>query len=259
MSAKTFSPTALLGSQTRVAMPRTLVTGATAGIGRELALQLAQAGVPVLALGRNVQSLQALQDSSPRIATVVCDLSDVASLPDHAAQWVTLYPDLACVIHNAGVQDILRMDDAGYSPGQLRQEVDINLVAPMVLTQALLPHLQSKPQACVVNITSGMGFAPKRTSAVYSATKAGLHLFSEALRAQLKGGTVKVVEVVMPMVDTAMSQASAAGKISPAQAARELITGMNKGLSVVWVGKARAIPVLLRLAPSVLARVIQRG
>ena len=259
MSAKTFSPTALQGSQTHVVMPRTLITGATAGIGRELALQLAQAGVPVLALGRNVQSLQALQDSNPRIATVVCDLSDVASLPDHAAQWVTLYPDLACVIHNAGVQDILRMDDAGYSPGQLRKEVDINLVAPMVLTQALLPHLQSKPQACVVNITSGMGFAPKRTSAVYSATKAGLHLFSEALRAQLKGSTVKVVEVVMPMVDTAMSQGSAAGKISPAQAARELITGMNKGLSVVWVGKTRAIPVLLRLAPSVLARVIQRG
>ena len=259
MSAKTFSPTALQGSQTHVAMPRTLITGATAGIGRELALQLAQAGVPVLALGRNVQSLQALQDSSPRIATVVCDLSDVASLPDHAAQWVTLYPDLACVIHNAGVQDIVRMDDAGYGAGQLRQEVDINLVAPMVLTQALLPHLQSKQQACVVNITSGMGFAPKRTSAVYSATKAGLHLFSEALRAQLEGSTVRVVEAVMPMVDTAMSQGSAAGKISPAQAARELITGMNKGLSVVWVGKARAIPVLLRLAPSVLARVIQRG
>ena len=211
MSAKTFSPTALQGSQTHVVMPRTLITGATAGIGRELALQLAQAGVPVLALGRNVQSLQALQDSSPRIATVVCDLSDVASLPDHAAQWVALYPDLACVIHNAGVQDIVRMDDAGYGAGQLRQEVDINLVAPMVLTQALLPHLQSKQQACVVNITSGMGFAPKRTSAVYSATKAGLHLFSEALRAQLEGSTVRVVEAVMPMVDTAMSQTSSAG------------------------------------------------
>jgi uncharacterized oxidoreductase len=70
---------------------------------------------------------------------------------------------------------------------------------------------------------------------------------------------VRGVEAVMPMVDTAMSQGSAAGKISPAQAARELITGMNKGLSVVWVGKTRAIPVLLRLAPSVLARVIQRG
>ena len=259
MSAKTFSPTAVQGSQTHVVMPRTLITGATAGIGRELALQLAQAGVPVLALGRNVQSLQALQDSNPRIATVVCDLSDVASLPDHTTQSIALYPDLACVIHNAGVQDIVRMDDAGYGAGQLGQEVDINLVAPMVLTQALLPHLQSKQQACVVNITSGMGFAPKRTSAVYSATKAGLHLFSEALRAQLEGSTVRVVEAVMPMVDTAMSQGSAAGKISPAQAARELITGMNKGLSVVWVGKTRAIPVLLRLAPSVLARVIQRG
>jgi len=259
MNTKTFTQSKPQDPQTRVSMPRTLVTGATAGIGRELALQLAQAGVPVLALGRNAQSLQALQDSSPRIATVVCDLYDIASLPAHAAHWVSLYPDLACVIHNAGVQDILRMDDTGYGAGQLRKEVDINLVAPMVLTQALLPHLQSKQQACVVNITSGMGFAPKRTSAVYSATKAGLHLFSEALRAQLQGSTVRVVEAVMPMVDTAMSQASSVGKISPAQAAREVITGMNKGHSVVWVGKTRAIPVLRRLAPSVLARVIQRG
>jgi len=132
-------------------------------------------------------------------------------------------------------------------------------VAPMVLTQALLPHFESKPHAYVVSITSGLAFAPKRTSAVYSATKAGLHLFSEALRTQLKESTVRVIEAVMPMVDTAMTQGRGSGKISPAKAAREVIAGIHKGQSVIWVGKARAIPVFQRLAPSVFARIMQRS
>jgi short-subunit dehydrogenase involved in D-alanine esterification of teichoic acids len=236
-----------------------LVTGATAGIGEELALQLARAGVPVLALGRNVERLQALKHLNPLIETVVCELSDIASLPAQAAQWIKDYPDLACVIHNAGVQDNVRMDEAGYGIAQIRQEVDINLVAPMVITQAMLPHLKSKPQASVVNITSGLAFAPKRTSAVYSATKAGLHLFSDGLRVQLQGSTVRVIEVVMPMVDTAMTQGWGSGKIPAAQAAGDVIAGICTGRPVVWVGKARAVPLLQRLAPGVLARIMQRG
>lgn len=243
----------------RLDLPRTLVTGATAGIGQALALQLSQAGVPVLALGRNAQQLQALRDSSPLIATVACDLADAAALPGLAAEWTRQYPDLACVIHNAGVQDNVRLDDTGYDAVRLRREVDVNLVAPMVLTHALLPHLQSRQRSLVVSITSGLGFAPKRTSAVYSATKAGLHLFSEGLRAQMQGSSVRVVEAVMPLVDTAMTEGRGTGKISPAQAASEVIAGLRKGQTMVWVGKARAVPLLLRLAPGLLARVMQRG
>ena len=244
---------------TRSKWPRTLVTGATSGIGDELALQLAQNGIPVLALGRNAQRLQALKLRNPLIETVVCDLADVVSLHSQAAQWVRDYPDLACVIHNAGVQDNVRMDEDGYGSLQIRQEVDINLVAPMVLTQAMLPHLQSKPQASVVNITSGLAFAPKRTSAVYSATKAGLHLFSEGLRVQLQGSGVRVIEAVMPMVDTGMTQGRGSGKISAAQAASEVLAGIRANRPVVWVGKARAVPLLQRLAPSVLAWIMRRG
>lgn len=241
------------------AQPRWLVTGASAGIGEALALQLAQAGYPVLALGRDARRLQALRERSPLIDTVVCDLADVAALPALAAQWVQQYPDLGGVVHNAGIQDNLRLDDTGYGVRQICREVDINLVAPMVLTQALLPHLQSRQAAWVVNVTSGLGFAPKRTSAVYSATKAGLHLFSEGLRVQLQGSSVRVVEAVMPLVDTAMTAGRGSGKISPAQAASEVLTGLRRGRNVVWVGKARAVPWLQRIAPALLARALQRG
>lgn len=242
----------------RAPLPRTLVTGATSGIGYELALQLAQAGVPVLALGRSRERLQALQRRCPQIDTVVCDLADVAALPALAQQWAERFPDLAVVIHNAGVQDNLRMDDAGYGAQQIRTEVDINLVAPMVLTQALLAHLQTRPGATVVNITSGLAFAPKRTSAVYSATKAGLHLFSQALRLQLRGTAIQVVEAVMPLVDTPMTQGRGKGKLSAEQAARQVMNGLLRHQDTIWVGKARALPWLLRIAPGVLALAMSR-
>lgn len=239
---------AKLARHPRAPLPRTLVTGATSGIGWALALQLAQAGVPVLALGRSRERLQELQRCCPQIDTVACDLADVASLPSLARQWAEQYPDLAVVVHNAGVQDNLRMDEAGYTAARLCTEVDINLVAPMVLTQALLPWLQARPDATIVNITSGLAFAPKRTSAVYSATKAGLHLFSQALRLQLKGSGIRVVEAVMPLVDTPMTQGRGKGKLSAEQAAAQVISGLLRRKNTLWVGKARALPWLLRVA-----------
>lgn len=242
----------------RAPLPRTLVTGASSGIGYALALQLAQAGVPVLALGRSRERLQALRQRCPQIDTVACDLADVAALPSLAQQWVARFPDLAVVIHNAGVQDNLRMDDSGYSAKQVRVEVDINLVAPMVLTQALLAHLQTMPGATIVNISSGLAFAPKRTSAVYSATKAGLHMFSQALRLQLRGSAIHVVEAVMPLVDTPMTQGRGKGKLSAEQAARQVMNGLRRHQDIIWVGKARALPCLLRIAPSVLAVAMSR-
>lgn len=257
MNTKTLQHKALQGTGAQHA--RVLVTGATSGIGHALALQLAQAGVPVLALGRHAQRLHALQALHPRLDTVVCDLTDVAALPALAAQWVIRFPDLACVIHNAGAQDNVRMDDADYGAAHVQAEVNLNLVAPVVLTQALLPHLQTKRHACVVNITSGLGFVPKRTSAVYSATKAGLHMFGDALRVQLQGSTVHVLEVVMPLVDTPMTQGRGTGKLSAAQAASHVIAALQQRQPTVWVGKARAIPILQRVAPKLLARIMQRG
>jgi short-subunit dehydrogenase involved in D-alanine esterification of teichoic acids len=167
------------------------------------------------------------------------------------------------LIHNAGIQCDLRLDDAACTPQALRQEVDVNLLAPMVLTRLLLSHLQARGQAgapaFVVNVTSGLAFAPKRTAAAYSATKAGLHLFSRGLRVQLAGTPVRVVEAVMPLVDTPMTAGRGQGKLPAEQAARALLDGLAAGRSTVYIGKARFVPLLHRWAPAVLDRVLQRA
>jgi short-subunit dehydrogenase involved in D-alanine esterification of teichoic acids len=163
------------------------------------------------------------------------------------------------LINNAGVQYNVRADDADYSLAQIRAEVDINLLAPIALTHALLPHLQAKNAAWIVNVTSGLGYVPKRTAAVYSATKAGLHLFTRALRVQLAGSSVRVVEAVMPLVDTPMTQGRARGKLPAAQAARALIKGLLARRTDIYIGKARALPLLLRWAPALVERALQRA
>ncbi len=239
-------------------LPRTVVTGATSGIGRALAIRLAESGVPVIAIGRNQDLLGELASRNELITALAADLGQPDALPGLARRLVSEHPDLGCLINNAGIQCDLRMDDAGYDDRQLRGEVDVNLVAPLLLTQALLPHFQRRPVSWVVNLTSGLGYVPKRTAAVYSATKAGLHLFTQALRVQMQGSAVRVAEVVMPLVDTPMTEGRGRGKLSADRAARELIAGLNAGRLDIRVGRARALPSLQRWAPGLLARIMQR-
>ncbi|MBI5259385.1 MAG: SDR family NAD(P)-dependent oxidoreductase [Burkholderiales bacterium] len=245
--------------QTPPRLPCTLVTGATSGIGRALALQLADAGVPVIALGRNPEALRALAAHSPLVTPCAADLAQIDSLPALAARLVAQHPGLGCLVNNAAIQNDLRLDDARCDSACIRHEVDVNLVAPMVLTQSLLHHLQARGSACIVNLSSGLAHAPKRSAAVYSATKAGLHLFTQALRVQMEGTPVRVVEAVMPLVDTPMTAGRGRGKLPAEQAARQLIAGLRAGQADIRIGKARWLPWLQRWAPGVLARILQRG
>lgn len=239
--------------------PSTIVTGATSGIGRALALQLVGAGVRVVAIGRNQAALFSLADHSPLVVPCAADLSRIDELPALVAGLVAEHPDLGCLINNAGVQHAQRWDDAGSHLAALRQEVDVNLVAPMVLTQCLLPHLLARGQGLVVNVGSGLAYMPKRTAAAYSATKAGLRLFTHAMRLQMPGPAVRLVEAVMPLVDTPMTAGRGRSKLPAAEAARQLIDGVQAGRQQVYVGQARWLPVLQRWAPGLLAQAMQRG
>lgn len=239
--------------------PAIIVTGASSGIGRSLALQLAKAGHPVIAIGRNTQRLAGLQAEAPQIETVAFDLVCTDAIDALVAGLVLRHPSLAALINDAAIQNDVRVDDAGYGTTQITDEIAINLSAPVALTRCLLPQLKSQPRAAIVNLGSGLGFVPKRTAAVYSATKAAMHLFSEALRAQLRGSNVRVIEAVMPLVDTPMTTGRGRAKISADAAAAAIIAGLWSGPESLFVGKARFLPPLLRFAPSLAARVMQRA
>lgn len=239
-------------------LPRCIVTGASSGLGLALATQLAEAGVPVIAIARSAQRLQALAERLPLVEPVVADLGDTAALPALARSLLARHPDIGMLINNAGIQHAVRVDDASYGAAQIDEEIRINLVAPLVLSQAMLPQLQARQRSWIVNIGSGLALAPKRSAAVYSASKAGLRLFTQALRVQLRGSGVRVVDVLLPLVDTPMTAGRGHNKLAPETVAQELIAALKNDRLDVAIGPARALPLLQRWAPALLAKVLQR-
>jgi uncharacterized oxidoreductase len=229
-----------------------LVTGANQGIGRELALQLAAQGHTLIAWARNAELLASI--ASEHIHVAVVDLADTAALPSQVAAMLATYPDLSGVIHNAAIQIERVLSDTNAE--QVQQEIAINLTAPIVLTQLLLPHLKRQKHAFICNISSVLALAAKRNSAVYCATKAGLHVFSDSLRAQLAGSGVQVTEVMPPTVETRMTAGRDVPKMQAAEVARLTIAAVRAGKRSVLLGKGKWLGVLLVLMPPLAKKIM---
>jgi len=177
------------------------VTGGASGIGLALARRFLDAGNTVIICGRREAKLQEARTRHPGFHTRVCD---VASAADRVAlhEWATReFPGLNVLVNNAGIQR--KVDLAHQEPWEeTRQEVLINFEAPIHFSRLFIPHLTKQPSAAIVNVTSGLAFAPLAATPVYSATKAGVHSFTLSLRRQLAATSVEVIEIIPPAVDT---------------------------------------------------------
>lgn len=177
------------------------ITGGGSGIGRGLAEELHRLGNQVIISGRRKAMLSETTEANPGMRSVELDVEDPASIAAVAGQLITEYPALNMLINNAG---IMRDDDVSgaHDDAQMMATVTTNLLGPIRLTAALLDHLKSQETAAVINVTSGLAFVPLATSAVYSATKAAIHSYTQALRYQLRATRVHVRELVPPYVQT---------------------------------------------------------
>jgi len=177
-----------------------LITGGGSGIGLALARRFLEAGSRVIICGRRQGKLDEASRAHPGLQTRVVD---VASDADRVAlwQWATKeFPDLNVVVNNAGIQRYPRLGDADWP--LLREEIVINFEAAVHLCSLAIPHLRGQPNGAIVNVTSGLSFAPMAKAPVYCATKAALHSFTLSLRHQLSESGVQVIEILPPAVDT---------------------------------------------------------
>ncbi len=137
-----------------------------------------------------------------------------------------------------------------------------NLTAPIVLTRALLPHLLKSETPLVVNLVSALAFAPKDNAACYSATKAGLKMFSAGMRAQFPRERLRVLDIFPPLVATAMTAGrgpeTGKGKITPEQAADAIIAVMDGKRERALIGPTRIIAFLSVFAPKLATRLMSR-
>lgn len=179
-----------------------LVTGGNSGIGRALAEALHAAGARVIITGRNRATLEETAAANPGMAHHVLDVADAGAVRDFAARVVVDHPELDVVIHNAGIMQAEDMTADAIDLSAAETTVATNLLGPIRLSAALLPHLRGRPKATLMTVTSGLAFVPLAGTPTYSATKAALHSWSVSLRHQLRGTAVEVVELAPPLVAT---------------------------------------------------------
>lgn len=178
------------------------IPGATSGIGLALAQRLQAAGNVVIIGGRRTELLSELE-AEHGFGTVMIDTADPESITSATSDVITRYPELNVLLAMAG---IMRIED-WTTPKFLadaESAVITNLLGPIRLIAALTEHLQSRPGAAIITVSSGLAHAPLRVTPTYNATKAAIHQLSESIRLQLEPAGVQVMELVPPAVRTGL-------------------------------------------------------
>lgn len=176
-----------------------LITGGGSGIGLALAEAFAELDNEIIVAARSPQKVEIATQKG--FVTETADMSDLASIKNLAERMIEKFPALNVVIHNAGISRIENFLE-GVDTKSVEEIIATNLLGPMRLTNALLPHFLKQKSATVMTVSSGLAFLPNAQSPTYSATKAALHSYTQSLRYQFKDTAVRVIELVPPYVQT---------------------------------------------------------
>jgi uncharacterized oxidoreductase len=178
-----------------------LVTGGASGIGLSIAKRFVSAGSTVIICGRRQDKLREAQQRYPALHVAVADLAR-ADQRTALFDWIVdAFPTLNVLVNNAGIQRPVSLLDA--EPwSATREEIAINLEAPIHLSRLFVPHIANQNGPAILNVTSGLSFVPLARVPVYCATKAAVHSFTLSLRHQLRDTAISVIEIVPPAVDT---------------------------------------------------------
>lgn len=232
-----------------------LITGGSSGIGLALAKKFFNETNRVIVTGTNEKKLAKVQAALPKVIIELADITDVHALERLARN----YTDVNILINNAGVQHNYHFTDQDISIDLIDAELRTNLIGPLQLIKLMLPRLFLQESAAIVNVSSGLGIVPKQDAPVYCGSKAGLHIFTKALRWQLEESGIKVFEIIPPLVDTAMTEGRGKGKISAEALVNEFWRNFKKDNYEIRIGKTKLLFVLQRIIPRVADRIMRPG
>jgi uncharacterized oxidoreductase len=235
-----------------------LITGGGTGIGLALAEAFTKAGNDVLICGRRTEKLDEAKRQIPALHILPCDVADSGGR-QALFDWATRYfPSLNILVNNAGIQRQidLRAGPKDFLGGE--DEIETNFRAPVHLAALFIPHLMKQQTAAIVNISSGLGFAPLAFMPLYCATKSAMHSFSLSLRHQLRETSIKVFEIIPPTVDTELDRGARARRgqedrgIKPEEVAAGTLQALEADTYEVAMGRAQWLMMEGRKEPEVL-------
>lgn len=246
-----------------------LLIGATGGIGRAIAEQLAKSGAKLTLVGRSHEALQSLLAglmNSEQHHVLVADVTSslgVADINEYAKRAIGERRRINAVINNAGCNDFALL--SGKSPQQIEQEINLNLVAPIMICQTLIGSI-SQP-GVMLNIGSTFGSIGYPGYTTYCAAKAGLHRFSESLDRELNGSGIRVLYLAPRATDTALNS-SAVNQMnqklgnavdSPQRVAKHVQSMIEKETSAKWIGWPEKLFVRInQILPGVVSSAINK-
>ena len=224
-----------------------LITGGATGIGLALAESFLKEGNEVVICGRREDKLAEAKEKFPVLHIITCDVSIENERKKLFKRIKSEFGGLNILVNNAGIQQEINFLDGTEVVDRAVDEIRINFESPVALSSMFIPLFNGKQNSAIINVSSGLAFVPIAIMPIYSATKAALHSFTVSLRYQLKDTTIKVFEVIPPIVDTDLDKGARKARgqtdfgIKPEIVAEETITAMKNDVYEIPVGFAKNI------------------
>lgn len=235
-----------------------IITGGTSGIGYQMAKHL-HPDNNVIVISRSADKLNKLAQELEGIVTYQADLSKLENVESVASAIIERFESIDILINNVAVQNTATFIDGAFKYETISYEITLNFTSICSLIYLLLPSLTHTNKAVILNINSGLALTPKTSSAIYSATKGALNIFSQSLRYQLEKTNIDVQQAFLELVDTAMTTGRGKNKMTSEEAAKIIIRGLEKDIQEHDIGKVKLLRFLLRLAPSIAHKIMKNN
>lgn len=239
-----------------------LITGGTAGIGLEAAKQLLAIGAKVIITGRNQAKLDAAQKLYPSLTAIKSDAANAADARSLFDQ-VKELGGIDILYNNAGVLSMSTnmgvANDRHFE--EAANEMNINYLGVIRLNNLFIELLKSRKEAAIINTTSLLSYVPSIQEATYSASKAALRFYTEALRKHLEilNSNVKVFELLPPLVATEMTAGRNDKMLTAEDLVKALISGLKKDRLTIRVGDTKLLYIVNRLFPKTAFGLVNSG
>ncbi len=233
-----------------------LITGGSAGIGLAFAFKFLELGNEVIVTGRRQAVLDEVKARYPALHTIQSDIADPVQIAALAARVKADFPGLDVLMNNAGVGAAMNLKAPASDLAALTSEVDINLGGVIRMTSALIDVLTAN-RGTIINVSSGLAFVPLPSNAIYSATKAAVHSYTQSLRFQLETSGIEVIELMPPAVRTDLTDEFAEhgiSMISTEELVKLSFAGLQSGKVEIRPGQTKQLAFMRRLAPNFINR-----
>jgi len=229
-----------------------LVTGGGTGIGFAIAKVLSVKGNNLILVGRREDKLKEAVAQLPKASYIVADVTNDTDVENLVQQVKTNFGGLDILVNNAGTGTAHPVDQDGIYE-KAKYEIDLNYLSVVRLTERLLSLLRASKEAAIVNIQSIVSYLPSAFLATYSASKAALHSYSQALRLVLQktNPNIRVFEVFPPYVDTDLTKGIEAEKLSSDEVARDVYNALQKNQYAVRSGSTEDVYKAFHQSPEV--------